>query len=73
LVDQLSKSLGLGGKQRKIPNHVDKARSAVTWRIRSAIKKIRDSHESLGKHFAKSLKTGTFCSYNPEKKIDWEL
>jgi len=73
LVDQLSKSLGLGGKQRKIPNHVDKARSAVTWRIRSAIKKINESHEALGKHFAKSLKTGTFCSYNPEKKIDWEL
>lgn len=73
LVDHLSKSLGLGGKQRKVNDQVDKARSAVTWRIRSAIKKIKESHESLGNHLSKSIKTGTFCSYNPERKMDWNL
>ncbi|MCK5701860.1 MAG: tetratricopeptide repeat protein, partial [Cyclobacteriaceae bacterium] len=36
LVDHFSKALGLGGKTRKLPEPIEKARSAVTWRIRSA-------------------------------------
>ncbi len=71
LVDHLSKSLGLGGKNRKIDSPVERARSAVTWRIRSAIKKIEKAHPSLGKHLANSITTGTFCSYSPEKEHHW--
>ena len=71
LVDHLSKSLGLGGKIRKTDSPVERARSAVTWRIRSAIKKIEKAHPSLGKHLSKSIDTGTFCSYSPEKEYDW--
>ena len=73
LVDHLSRSLGLGGKQRNVPNNVDKARSAVTWRIRSAIKKIGEVHGSLGTHLASSIKTGTFCGYAPERITPWHL
>lgn len=73
LLDHLSKAIGLGGKQRKTNDYAEKARSAVTWRIRSAIKKVVESHESLGNHLSKSIKTGTFCSYSPELKIDWNL
>ena len=73
LIDHLSKSLGLGGKLRNVPDQVDKARSAVTWRIRSAIKKIGEVHESLGTHLTASIKTGTFCKYCPERTIPWDL
>jgi hypothetical protein len=73
LVDHLSKSLGLGGKHRNVSDHVDKARSAVTWRIRSAIKKIGEVHEALGTHLSTSIKTGTFCKYSPERTIPWDL
>jgi hypothetical protein len=73
LIDHLSKSLGLGGKLRNVPDQVDKARSAVTWRIRSAIKKIGEVHESLGTHLTASIKTGTFCKYCPERSIPWHL
>lgn len=72
LVDHFSKALGLGGKTRKLPEPIEKARSAVTWRIRSAIRKIESAHESLGKHLSKSIKTGTFCSYAPEKSFEWD-
>jgi TolB-like protein len=71
LVDHLSSNLGLGGKTRKLDSPVEKARSAVTWRIRSAIKKIEAGHPQLSKHLTKSVKTGTFCSYSPENQVDW--
>ncbi|WP_370477793.1 tetratricopeptide repeat protein [Tamlana flava] len=73
ILDHLSKSLGLSGKTRKVGSTIEKARSAVTWRIRSAIKKIEVSHPQLGKHLSKSVTTGTFCAYNPEIKNDWQL
>ena len=71
VIDHLSKSMGLGGKQRKTNDQADKARSAVTWRIRSAIKKIGETHKSLADHLSISIKTGTFCSYRPTPKVDW--
>ncbi len=73
LVDHLSKSLGLAGKPRKIGSSVEKARSAVTWRVRSAIKKIEAVHPQLGKHLSNSISTGTFCSYKPELTVNWTV
>ena len=71
LVEHLSQSLGLAGKPRKIGSTVEKVRSAVTWRIRSSIKKIKEVHPALAKHLAKSISTGTFCAYKPEFEIHW--
>jgi tetratricopeptide (TPR) repeat protein len=71
IVDHLTSSLGLKGRIRKSHDTLDKTRSAVTWRIRNAIQKIEKNHPMLGKHLALSIKTGLFCSYNPEKPIHW--
>ena len=73
ILEHLSQSLGLSGKTRKIGSTIEKARSAVTWRIRNAIKKLEPNHPKLAKHLSKSIKTGTFCSYQPEVDIDWTL
>lgn len=73
LLDYLSKSLNHQGKARKIGSTIEKARSAVTWRIRNAIKKIKKAHPELGNHFSKSIKTGVYCSYKPEITVDWIL
>lgn len=73
LLEHLSQSVGLGGKTRKAFNPADKIRSAVTWRIRTAIKKIENVHPALAKHLSLSVKTGIFCSYSPEKTVDWIL
>ncbi len=70
---ELSRSLGLGGRSRKLGDPAERARSAVTWRIRSAIKKLRAAHPELGQHLAKNIRTGTFCVYEPREAIDWEL
>ncbi len=71
IIDHLSSSLGIGGKTRRVHDPIDKARSAITWRIRNAIQKIEKEHPDLGKHLSLSIKTGIFCSYNPEKTIQW--
>ncbi len=71
LLDHLSSALNVKGQSRKKGHTVEKARSAVTWRIRHAIAKIEEVHPQLGKHLSNSIKTGTFCAYEPEKDIEW--
>lgn len=70
-ISQLSKDLGLGKRPRKLKSAAEKARAAVTLRIRNAIKKINDQHPSLGKHLGNSIRTGIFCRYSPEEPRDW--
>ena len=73
LIEHLCRETGKGGKARKVTGTIGKCRSAVTWRIRSAIKKIGETHPALGKHLEASIKTGVFCEYAPEYEIDWVL
>ncbi len=73
LVDELVRASGLGGRVRVLGSTAERARSTVTWRIRSAIKKIRAAHPRLGQHLANSVRTGTFCIYAPEAPTNWAL
>jgi len=73
LVEQLGKTLGLGGRTRKLGSPSERARSTVTWRIRSAIKKIASAHAQLGRHLENTVQTGTYCSYTPETSIGWSF
>jgi hypothetical protein len=71
LTEQLERALGLHGRERKVGDPAEKARTAVTWRIRSAIKKIAEGHPELGRHFHASIRTGSFCVYDPELRVIW--
>lgn len=73
LTDHLSANLGLGGKPRKMKSPTERARAAVTLRIRSVIKRITGEHPSLGKHLANSIRTGVFCCYSPEERRQWRF
>lgn len=73
LVEALSGALGLGGRSRALGSAAERARSAVTWRIRSAVRKIAMLHPALGRHLENSVRTGTYCSYQPERSVDWQL
>ncbi|MCP4782343.1 MAG: hypothetical protein GY903_04960 [Fuerstiella sp.] len=73
LIEELAKATGLGGRSRKLGNVAERARSAVTWRVRSAIKKIAAAHPRLGQHLSNSIRTGNFCVYSPESATVWEL
>ena len=71
--EALRSAYGLGGRARKAGDHAERARSAVTWRIRSAISRVEAVHPALGRHLKNSVRTGTFCSYAPERPVDWRL
>ena len=71
LVTELSKAFGLGGRARSGGSSVERARTAVTFRIRAAIKKVAEQHEVLGTHLAHSVRTGTWCAYRPEREVRW--
>ena len=73
LIDELARATGLGERTRNMADSAEKARSAVTWRIRSAIKKIKAAHPGLGQHLSNSIRTGIFCIYQPEKETFWEV
>lgn len=72
IADSLRGALGIGGKARRVGDSIEKARTAVTWRIRSAIRKLAAALPPLGAHLDRSIRTGTFCSYAPERPLDWE-
>jgi predicted ATPase len=73
LVDHLSAALGLGGRSRRGGDSAERARSAVTQRVRSTIRRLASSHPELGRHLEVSVTTGTFCVYRPEHPVDWEV
>jgi TolB-like protein/tetratricopeptide (TPR) repeat protein len=73
IVGTLSQALGLAGKPRRFGSAVERARTAVTWRIRSAIKKVVAVHPALGRHLENAVRTGSYCSYAPEKPVEWML
>ncbi|HZQ86634.1 MAG TPA: AAA family ATPase [Acidimicrobiales bacterium] len=73
VVDELSAAFGLGGRARTLGDPAERARKAVTARVRDAVTKITDQHPSLGAHLTASIATGTFCCYRPRQPVTWEL
>ncbi len=73
LVDQLMAATGHGGRSRRTGATQERARSAVGWRIRSAIKSVAEVHPALGSHLRDAVRTGTWCSYQPQAPVPWRL
>lgn len=74
LTEELTSAYGLAGRPRRLgPDPAERARKAVTKRIHDAIGRIERQHPSLGRHLRVSVKTGTFCSYAPDRAPDWQL
>jgi predicted ATPase len=72
-VQQLSEAFGLGGRSRRGGSASERARSAVAWRIRAALKRIREVHPDLARHLENAVRTGTWCSYRPETAVEWQV
>jgi hypothetical protein len=73
LVEALTEAYGLGGRVRRSGSAAERARTAVTARIRDAIRRIGDAHPELGRHLTRSVRTGTFCVYEPDQPVPWSL
>ncbi len=57
------------------PTNAERARFAVTKRIKAAIQKIGEHHAALGYHLATTIKTGRQCTYlpDPQRPLEWLL
>jgi hypothetical protein len=73
LADELASALGLSGRARVMGDQADRARKAVTMRLRTAIARLAEQDESLGRHLDRSVRTGRLCSYQPETPVAWSL
>jgi pimeloyl-ACP methyl ester carboxylesterase len=73
LTTELTAAYGLAGRPRRSPDPVERARKAVTRRIRNAMRRIARAHPRLGQHLAASIRTGMLCSYQPERDIVWSV
>ena len=75
LTREITRAVGLGGRSRRAGSHVERARVNVTRAISSALRKIAEHHDALGRHLEATIKTGTFCSYVPDPRmpVEWVL
>ena len=73
LITQLTAAYGLAGRPRRAPDPIERARKAVSRRLRHAMRRIARAHPRLGRHLAASIRTGMFCSYEPERAIVWSV
>jgi len=63
VLDELRMATGLGGRARRIGDDVERARKAVSGRIRDAISRLSEACPALGSHLSESIRTGRTCRY----------
>ncbi|MGE0825283.1 MAG: response regulator [Candidatus Binatia bacterium] len=75
LIQQLREAVGLGGRDRRAANTVDRARVNIQRALKTALEKLTEHHPTLGSSLNETIKTGTFCTYTPELNLPtpWKL
>jgi hypothetical protein len=65
LVTELTRSVGRGGRPRRLGDDTEKARKTVTIRIQRTLRLLDSHHPALASHLREAVRTGTTCSYQP--------
>jgi tetratricopeptide (TPR) repeat protein len=75
LTRELSRAVGLGGRNRRAASASERARQTITKTIRAVVERIERSDAQLGDILSRCIKTGTFCCYQPDPDfpIAWEF
>ncbi len=75
LTRELARAIGLGGRDRRAGSVSERARINATRAIRSAIERITQKDAVIGELLGRTIKTGTFCSYNPSSTpgVEWDF
>jgi hypothetical protein len=66
LIKELSRAVGLGGRDRQVSSDSERARVSVTRAIRHAIARLQQHDGALAAHLTRTIHTGTYCSYLPD-------
>ena len=72
---ELSRAVGLGGRDRRAASAAERARINVTRAIKVALERIAEHNPALATLLTNSIRTGTFCSYTPDSRLPacWQL
>nr|HEX4315398.1 hypothetical protein [Kofleriaceae bacterium] len=70
LTRELARGVGLGGRLRRA-GVVERARINATRTIKDAITRLARGDRDLGRHLAASVRTGTYCCYDPHVARSW--
>ena len=73
IAEALEAAYGLGGRARRAGDPAERARTTVAWRVRSALAKLEAEHAVLARHLRNAVRMGTWCAYEPETPVRWEL
>lgn len=73
LLRELSRAVGLGGRDRRAGSTSERARVSVTRAMRQAIVRIREQNAHLAEHLDRSVRTGIYCAYEPDAPVLWTL
>jgi hypothetical protein len=75
LAQELSSAIGLGGRDRRTASNAERARVAVTKAVRATVKRIGEMNAELGQELDRTIRTGTFCSYEPDlrRPVSWKV
>ena len=65
--------LGSTATQPSAAEAADRARRLVALRIRSALDGVEEALPDLGRHLRRSVRTGTFCFYEPQGRERWDI
>jgi len=71
LVRELSRAVGLGNRERRAGSAAERARLNVTRAIKAAEDTIAALHPTLGDYLRATVRTGTFCAYEPDVPVAW--
>lgn len=71
LVRELSRAVGLGNRERRAGSAAERARLNVTRAIKAAEETIAALHPVLGDYLRATIRTGTFCAYEPDVPVTW--
>lgn len=72
LLAELKSATGIGGRSRRLGDDAERARKAVTGRIRDVLRRLADRAPTLAGHLDAAVMTGTSCRYDPTDPVDWE-
>lgn len=77
LLAEVRSATGLGGRIRTVSNDpAERARKAVSARIRDAIHRLESIAPQMAAHLDRSIRTGLTCSYDPrgdDASIQWSV
>jgi tetratricopeptide (TPR) repeat protein len=74
LLTQLKNATGLSGRPRQLgATASERARKAVSARIRDAIRRLEPSAPQLAAHLDRAIITGTWCRYRSQGAPSWQI